>query len=482
MKKHSPFRPAALVAILLSAGLLGACGSLVQTPYTTPRTAIPATWAHDDNRAEVDGGKWWRHFGDANLDRLIDEALRRNNDLAAATIKVRRAQLQAGIAADERLPALSSNTSTTYNRYLRNDRSSYKNSSTAVTLSYEADLWGKLGSQYDAKKWEALATEQDRESTALTLIGTTANLYWKTAYLNQRVALSLESIAYAEKTLALIRTQYQSGAVSSLEVLEAEQNLATQQSTHTELLQQQVETANALALLFDGPPGKSYPAPQRLPEQALPRLQSGLPADLLGRRPDLRAAELRLRESLATVDYTRASYYPSLTLTAAAGGSSQDLRNVLLNPIGTLGAGLVLPFLQWNQMQLNIKSSQADYENAVVSFRQTLYTALADVENALSAREQYATQGALLEKNLKAAQTTERLYELRYRTGYVALKDWLDAQEKRRTAEVSLTQNRLNRLNNQMTLYQALGGDMQDENHAAMSPQDTQDTLQDGRD
>lgn len=461
MKKSFPLRPAALAAMLLTAGLLSACGALVQTPYVAPATSVPATWTHGDGRAEVDGRKWWQHFGDANLDRLIDEALRRNNNLAAATIKVRRAQLQAGIAADQRQPALSSSTSTSDNRYLRNDRSSYKSSSTAVTLSYEADLWGKLGSQYDAKKWEALATEQDRESTALTLIGTTANLYWQTAYLNQRVALSVESIAYAEKTLALVRTQYQAGAVSSLEVLEAEQNLATQQSSHTELLQQQVETANSLALLFNGPPGQSYPAPQRLPEQTLPPLQAGLPADLLGRRPDLRAAELRLRESLATVDYTRASYYPSLTLTAAAGGSSADLRNVLLNPIGTLGAGLVLPFLQWNQMQLNIKSSQADYESAVVTFRQTLYTAFSDVENALSAREQYAAQGALLEKNLKAAQITERLYEVRYRSGYVALKDWLDTQEKRRTAEVTLAQNRLNRLNNQMTLYQALGGDMQ---------------------
>jgi len=463
MKNQFSLRPTTLAAMLLTAGLLSACGALVQTPYATPATAVPATWAHGDSRAEVDAGKWWQHFGDANLDRLIDEALRRNNNLAAATIKVRRAQLQAGIAEDQRLPALSSSTNTTYNRYLRNSRNSYKTSSSTVTLSYEADLWGKLGSQYDAKKWEALASEQDRASTALSLIGTTANLYWQAAYLNQRVALSAESIAYAEKTLALVRVQYQSGAVSSLEVLEAEQNLATQQSSRTELLQQQVENDNALAVQFDGPPGKSYPAPQSLPVHALPQLQAGLPADLLARRPDLRAAELRLRESLATVDATRASYYPSLTLTAAAGGSSQDLRNVLLNPIATLGAGLVLPFLQWNQMQLNIKSSQADYENAVVTFRQTLYTAFSDVENALSAREQYATQGMLLEKNLQAARTTERLYELRYRTGSVALKDWLDAQEKRRTAEVTLAQNRLNRLNNQMTLYQALGGDMQED-------------------
>jgi len=422
-----------LVAMLLAASLLSACSGLVRTPYVAPASNLPAQWSQQNHTQHtVDSSKWWQQFGDADLDHLIDDALRRNNDLAVATIKVKSAQLQAGIYSDARLPTLSSSTSTSYNRYLRNDRSSYKSSSTAVTLSYEADLWGKLGSQYDAKKWEAVATEQDRASTALTLIGTTANLYWQIAYLNQRLTLSADSIAYAEKTLALIRTQYQAGYVSSLEVLTAEQNLITQQSSDTELRQQMVEARNALA---------------------------GLPADLLGRRPDLRAAELRLRESLATVDATRASYYPSLTLTGSAGGSSTGLRDVLLNPIGTLGAGLTLPFLQWTQMQLNIKVSQADYESAVVTFRQTLYAALADVENALSARTQYAEQGRLLERNLEAARASERLYEWRYRSGYAALKDWLDAQETRRTAEVSLALNRYNRLLNQMTLYQALGGD-----------------------
>jgi NodT family efflux transporter outer membrane factor (OMF) lipoprotein len=470
MKKHIPSPSSSLLAIdrlmpvatiLLAAALLSACSGLVRTPYVAPATAVPANWFNEysNTRQNSSSGNWWQHFGDADLDRLIEEALRRNNNLAAATIKVRRAQLTAGISGDARMPSLSSSTSTTYNRYLRNDRSSSKTSSTTLSLSYEADLWGKLGSQYDALTWEAIATEQDRASTALALIGTTADLYWQIAYLNQRLTLSADSIAYAEKTLALVRTQYQAGYVSSLEVLTAEQNLATQQSSRTDLLQQLVEARNSLALLFDGPPGVSFADPQRLPEQALPPLQAGLPAELLGRRPDLRAAELRLRESLATVDATRASYYPSLTLTATAGGSSSDLHNVLLNPIGTLGAGLVLPFLQWNQMQLNIKVSQADYESAVVTFRQTLYTALADVENALSARTQYAEQGALLEKNLRAARAAERLYEWRYRSGYIALSLWLDAQEARRTAEVALAENRYNRLLNQMTLYQALGGD-----------------------
>lgn len=470
MKKMTSLRPLAsryaARSVALSAAIsasisLSACGAFMHTPYVTPATTVPPQWQQDTSTATaLTADQWWQQFGDTQLNQLIDEVLRRNNDLAAASIKVRRAQLSAGLAADQRLPVLSANLSSSNNRNLRGNASPYGSSSANITLSYEADLWGRLGSQYDAKKWEAQATVEDRESTALTLIGTTANLYWQSAYLNQRVALSAQSIAYAAKTQELVRVQYQAGAVSSLEVLEAAQNLAAQQASHTELLQQQTETANALALLFDNPPGQHYAVPNSLSSRPLPTLQAGIPAQLLRRRPDLRAAELRLRESLATVDATRASYYPTLTLTAAAGGSSSALRDVLQNPIATLGAGLILPFLQWNQMQLNIKVSQADYELAVVTFRSTLYAALSDVENALSASRQYAAQTLLLEQNLQAAQAAERLYEVRYRSGYVALKSWLDAQEKRRTAENTLAQNRLNALKNQVTLYQALGGDM----------------------
>lgn len=472
MKKMTLFstRPA-LLASLSAAILLSGCGALLHTSYVTPATTVPGNWQQDT--PAVDGllaDQWWRRFGDSQLDQLIDEALLRNNNLATASIKVRRAQLSAGLAADQQWPVLNATIGTNNNRNLRGSPNAYNTSSANVSLSYEADLWGRLGSQYDAKKWEAQATIEDRESTALTLIGTTANLYWQSAYLNQRLALSSQSIAYAEKTQELVRVQYQAGAVSSLEVLEAEQNLAAQQASRTDLLRQQVETANALALLFDNPPGQVYAIPAALPTRPLPPLQAGMPAELLSRRPDLRAAELRLRGALATVDATRASYYPTLTLTAAVGGSSNALRDVLQNPIATLGAGLVLPFLQWNQMQLNIKVSQADYELAVVNFRSTLYSAFGDVENALSARRQYADQTVLLERNLQAAQAAERLYELRYRSGSVALKSWLDAQEKRRTAEITLAQNRLDALKNQVTLYQALGGDMQTATTSVAAP------------
>ncbi|MCY1240078.1 Toxin and drug export protein A [compost metagenome] len=206
------------------------------------------------------------------------------------------------------------------------------------------------------------------------------------------------------------------------------------------------------------PPDTPREEPSQLPDTALPVIDAGLPASLLGRRPDLRAAEQRLRSSLANVDATRTSFYPVLSLTGSLGAGSNALGEVLKNPVATLGAGLVLPFLQWNTARLTVAVSQTRYEEAVVGFRQSLYTALSEVENTLSSRTQLQDESVKLALALQQAQRAEALSEVRYRAGATALQPVLDAKDKRRAAEVSLAQNRLNQLNATMTLYKALGG------------------------
>ena len=213
-----------------------------------------------------------------------------------------------------------------------------------------------------------------------------------------------------------------------------------------------------LAILFDQPPEQREAEPQRLPEGPLPAIEPNLPASLLGQRPDLRAAELRLRQSLAQGDATRASFYPAFSLTGSVGSSSDSLARVLQNPVATLGAGLTLPFVQWPSSQLSIQVSENEYAEAVVNFRQNLYTALAEVENRLFADQHYQQQVEQLAKALALAQRSETRAETRYRAGATDVQSWLDEQEKRRSAESSLAQTRLARLNNLMSLYQALGG------------------------
>lgn len=448
------------LTVLFAASALSGCMS---STFVTPDAPLPAAYPHGKTSAAPDAdlvasqGQWWTGFGDARLNQLVDEVLTRNNDLAAATILVRRAQLQAGLAAAQLLPQFSGDANA---NAVRRDEGTDRTYGASLSASYEVDLWGRLAAQRDAARWEAQATGQDLEATRLTLIGTTIDLYWQLAFLNQRIATAEQSLAYARRTQTLVQSQYRAGDVSGVEINEAEQSVRSQESSLADLVQQRVETRAALALLLSGSTWSAENEPQALPQAAPPPPPEGQPAELLARRPDLRAAELRLRSSLSTVDATRASYYPTLGLTGSVGGSSTALSNLLSNPVATLGAGITLPFLNFNQTRLNIRVSEADYELAVVNFRQTLLQAFTDVDNALSARTQLAAQGQALDQSLAAARRTEQLYEVRYRAGATPLRTWLDAQESRRAAEVSQAQNMLARLSNQVAIYEALGGDL----------------------
>jgi len=214
-----------------------------------------------------------------------------------------------------------------------------------------------------------------------------------------------------------------------------------------------------LAVLLNRPVQQlNMDEPQRLANIRLPNIEAGLPASLLSRRPDLQAAELRLRKALANKDATKASYYPSISLTGSLGSSSTSLTQLLQNPTLALGASLSLPFLQYNDMKKDLAISDLDYEKTITQYRQTLYQAFADVENALSNRSELTKQVALQQKNIELAEKTERLTQVRYKNGAIALKNLLDAQETTRNARLSLVQTKQSQYNAYVTLMQSLGG------------------------
>lgn len=437
--------------------LLAGCTAF-HTSYQRPAVNIEPQWKHAEaSSLSPAGDRWWRRFGDTQLDALVDRVLVRDNDLAAAGLTLRRARLQARFAVTN--PTVGATVITSSVSTLRDPKISMRTDTGSLLASYELDLFGALAAQKSVAAWEARATAQDLESTRLSLIATTVDDYYTVAYLNERVTLAEQSVAYAQKALDLVRVQANAGAASSLEVAEAAQNLASQQAGLHDLVEQRVEARTAVDLLLNGEtqiPANELP---RLPQGAPPPVDAGLPASLLGRRPDLKATELRLREKLASADQARLSFYPVFSLTGSLGGTSAALGQLFTQPLATVGTELALPFLQFDQLRLALGVSKANYEIAVVQFRQTLYQAFTDVENALSARQQYAAQALALEDSLTNARTVERLDEVRYRAGSITLQVWLDAQETRRQAEVALAQNRLNRLETYVSLCKALGGD-----------------------
>ncbi|WP_394671040.1 efflux transporter outer membrane subunit [uncultured Acinetobacter sp.] len=449
--------------MLVASSTLVGCAAMVKTPYHAPAVQTPSSFQYDKTQVASNyanyADRWWTLFGDTQLNQLVDQVIAKNTDLAVAGITLRQARLKAGLAADQQGPRVNSSVSTSQNIDVNSGDRSSNGLSLNAGVSYELDLFGKLARQTEAAKWEALATAQDLQATAQTLIGTTTKLYWQLAYLNESLSTAQQSLATSEKLYSLVNTQYQAGAVSGLDLTQAEQSVQSQKANLSQIQQSLVETRTALAVLLHIPVQQlNIQEPQRLPQVNLPQIQAGLPASILSRRPDLRAAELRLRETLATKDATTASYYPSISLTGSLGSSSTSLTELIKNPVLALGANLSLPFLQYNDMKKNIAISQLDYEKAIIQYRQTLYQAFADVENALSARTELNQQVQFQQRNLELAEKAERLTDVRYRNGAIALKNLLDQQQTTRTARLSLVNTKQSQYNAYVTLMQALGG------------------------
>ncbi|EPR7548509.1 efflux transporter outer membrane subunit [Vibrio fluvialis] len=439
--------------------VLLATGCVARSELPEQNVTVPEQWQTGQTQNETQAiSQWWTSFGDPQLNQWVEKVLATNSDLAIATLTLKQARLEAGLATSDTYPDVSASVSGERSKPLDGGDSS-KSYQTSLSVSYELDLWGKLSAAKDAAMWTALATQQEREATAQSLVATTAQLYWQIGYLNQRVELSNNDIKDAKETLALTQSQYRHGSVTRVNVLEAERTLAGLEATHRDYLQQRTEAVNAFAILFDQPPQDLATSIPALPDYAVPNIEAGVPADVLNRRPDVKQSLFELKSVLATKDNTDTNYFPSLTLTGALGGSSTELRKLLSDPIGTLGADLTLPFLNWNEMQLNRDIAQVKYESAIISYRKTLYAALQDVDNALSAKENYEFQAEKLQKQYDSAAEVARIYKSQYEYGAIDITTLLDAQENERSAKASLLENRYNQLVNIATVYQSLGGE-----------------------
>lgn len=419
---------------------------------STPRAVVAGAAP-----AGANAGQWWQAFGDATLDSLIEEALAKNPDLAMAALRVRRARLEAGLVDAELGPQASLTTGVGATRAFGGDRARVSMGANA-TVSFELDLWGKLAAQRDEAAWQAQASEADREAAAALLIGTTAKLYWHIGYLNESIALGEASIADAMRTLTMMEARVASGAASPFDVAQARLQLARLQAGQAQWRIERESKRNALALLLDRPPEARGAEREDLSGASLPEVPARLPATVLARRPDLRAAESRLRATMAKVDITRAAIYPSLALTSEFGTSSDVLVRTLQNPIASIGAALALPFVQWNTVRVRAAISENEFDEAAIDFRKQLYRALADVESALAAKTQLDAEAAEHARVLEDATFSSAYAHTRFELGATDAAPWLEAQRAQRAAGLERVRNQLARLENRMDLFLALGG------------------------
>lgn len=453
MHHLSSQRPALCLAISLA---LVACSQ--QSAYQRPDLAVAPAWQQaSEGLDQQQAGLWWQGFKDPNLDRLVAAVLAANPDMQVAGLRLRSALLGADLADTNLTPSVNANLSADGTKNMK-DGSASSNLGPSLTLSYEVDLWGRLAAVRDQAQWEAEASEQDLAATRLLLIGKALEQYWQLAYLGSAISLSEQQLNNYERAERLTRAKYDAGAITRLDLVQASQQKAGKQAEIASLILQREQAGNALRLLLGRSSGPLEFAPSALALGPVPTLAVGIPADVLARRPDVRAAELRLRKTLAKGDEIRTGFYPTLSLTGGASTTSDTLTQVLSNPVGTLGATLALPFLEYNKTRLSIASSELDYQIAETEFRKQLYTALLEVEDGLAARHQGEQRLHYLEQQLGYAREAERLAQARFQAGATGVQPWLDEQNRLWDAELSLLAQQQTQLNNMAGIYRALGG------------------------
>ncbi|MBB3695158.1 efflux transporter outer membrane subunit [Sphingomonas sp. BK580] len=443
---------------LLSAALLSGCaGPRPETPLSAAVVA-PAAWR--DGAAA--GGRldpaWWNRFGEPALTAIVARALDRNLDVAIAATRVEEARAQFAAARGAQLPSASASASGARERTVNafGEGADQTAGQVQLSVSYDADLFGRLRNATAAARADLLATRAGRDGVRLAVAASAAGGYVALLALDARLEVLRATLDARRASLRLAQRRTEAGYSASLELAQAEGDFRAteQQIPITELAIRRQE--NGLSVLTGDEPA-SVARGRPLGELALPVVEATVPADLLRARPDVVQAEEQVVAADQRLDAARAAFLPSLQL-GATGGIA--LSTLLRSPIDVfqLGGSILAPLFQGGRLRAQSDAAAARRDQAAFAYRRTVLDAFREVEDALAEQKRYAEQEAALTKQRAAVATALRHAINRFDAGYSPYLEQLDAQRSLLSADLALVQARSDRLSAAVRLFQALGG------------------------
>ena len=474
-------RHGAWAAALLAAAALSACSHQAPTLATpTAANLLPAQWpaAHATATHSATPLAWEQFFSDPVLRDLIRTSLAYNKDLRLALLRTQEARAAARIQEASSLPSIGVGSSHARARIpgdlnasghavVSGDHEAYVGLS-----SWELDLWGRVKSLNAAALNNYLATQAGQQAAQAALIKQVALGYIALRSLDERMALTAQTVASREESLRIFTRRTEVGATSRYALTQVQTLVHQAQAIAAQLQQQRDAQAHALLQLTGQDIGTTQPTagaaivPTTLPE--------GLPADLLTQRPDIVAAEYQLQAAHANVAAARAASLPRIALTGSWGTASAELEGLFNN--GSLAwqfmPTISLPIFDGGQRQANLDLQAVRQHSAVAQYEKTIEAAMREVLDALSNRAAWQAQLHILSQQRDALKERSRLAQLRYNHGASPYLDVLDAERDLLSAEQQLVQGREAALSAQVALYAALGGGAQ------ASPADPSPTAQ----
>ncbi|MHB8476662.1 MAG: efflux transporter outer membrane subunit [Steroidobacteraceae bacterium] len=459
--------------------LLNACS--VRPTYTRPKVALPAQWqesagdgvARDGVARDGAGGgraspsvwpaaDWWHGFGSAQLDELIAEAERSNDDLAGAVARVREADAQARIAGAPLLPSLDLGATATRERAQVSGGGPrvFNVFSPLLSASYELDFWGKNRALRDAARAAATASRYDRQTIALTVVSSVATTYFQALELRDRIQVAQQNLENSEKILKGFKAEQSAGTATGLDVAQQATTVALLNAALPPLLQQLRQTVHALAVLVGKTPESVDIDTGTLTNLSSPVIVEGLPSQLLSRRPDVAEAEQQLIAANADIGAARAALFPSIQLTASGGYESSALSSLVSPPnrAYALTAGLTQPIFHGGALRGQVDYSKARYTELLTTYHKTLLTAFSNVEDALVATQQTAEQQKRQQEAVATARRAFEFAQMQMSAGTVNILTVLNTENALFSAQDQLAQANYLRLQALVALFTALGG------------------------
>ncbi|MCG8456124.1 MAG: efflux transporter outer membrane subunit [Holophagales bacterium] len=480
-----------LPLLLASFALAQGCAS-VGPDYEPPVLDLPASYdvtpsSNDRAEADSDGSEpsegakaddeapattpdlaaWWLRFGDPVLRDLVERALGGNLDLAAALARLEQARSLTAAEISGRYPTLDATGSATRASSSENAASS----SAGVTLEtyalgleagWELDLWGRVRRTIESARGDLAAAAEDARGVLVSVAGSVGRAYVDLRGFEARLAIAEQNEKVQEQTLELVEARYESGLISQLDVVQARASLDETRATIPGLRRGVEGSRDRLAVLSGLPPGSLDAALGPTSTVPVPpaELDVGAPAELLRRRPDVRAAERRLAAATARIGVAEAELYPQLRLTGAIGFEATSPGDLLSGDSVGFSFG---PSLRWNlfdtgRLRALVGFREAEAEENLLSYRATVLEAIREVEGALEALRSERQRLDALDSAAADYRQALELSRVRYRNGLVGFQTVLDAQRSLFAAEDALETSRIAIAATAVDLYRALGG------------------------
>mgnify|MGYP001812419463 FL=1 len=437
-------------------------GCTVGPDYVRPEVDTPDDWRFSiEDASGTVNALWWEQFEDPALDALILDALENKKDVRIAAARVEEFAARVDITRAGFYPQIGYDGAAGRNKTALAAGGSRINDSylAALNVGWELDVWGRIRRATEAARAQLLAEEEVRRTVILTLVSSVAGSYINLRSLDYQLEIARRTLESRGETVELFEIKFEGGVVSELEVAQVRSEYE-QAAVRIPALERQIALQeNALSILLGHNPG-TIPRGKTINDFSLPQVPTGIPSELLARRPDIQRAEQDLIAANAQIGVARSQYFPTISLSGLFGYASDELSDLLQSSseIWGIGAGALGPIFTGGRISSQVRATEAVQRQLLVGYAQTVQTAFREVDDALISsvkrREELAAQG----RQVAALQDYARYAQIRYDEGQVSYIEVLDSERRLFDAELLLAQSMNDVYAAYVALYKAMGG------------------------